>query len=379
MARQTINVGSIANDGTGDTLRSGGQKINSMFLDAYSKLGDGSNILFDIDSASDEEFVLRSNGTAFVPARLSYNDLSDTPTIPASQQPSNWLATEGATQILNKPLLADVATSGSYGDLTGTPTIPAAQVSSDWTATTGVAQILNKPTLGAAATSNSYNDLDNLPSLFSGAYADLTGKPVLATVATSGSWNDLNDKPSIFSGSWNDLADKPSVPSDIQDLANVTITTPTSGQVLKWSGTAWVNDTDQSGGGSGSGLQSRGTFSATTSSLAAGASENLTIIGYKSYGLLNIEVNGAAWVTIYTDTGSRLSDATRAETDDPLPGSGVIAELITTGSSSQIMTPATIGFNNDITPSTNIYLKVVNKAATSAAITVTLTVIQLES
>lgn len=378
MARQTINVGSIANDGTGDTLRSGGQKINSMFLDAYSKLGDGNNILFDIDSASDEEFVLRSNGTAFVPARLSYNDLSDTPTIPASQQPSDWLATEGATRILNKPLLAAVATSGSYGDLTGTPTIPAAQVSSDWTATTGVAQILNKPTLGTVATSNSYNDLDNLPSLFSGAYADLTGKPVLAAVATSGSWNDLNDKPSIFSGSWNDLADKPTVPSDIQDLANVTITTPTSGQVLKWSGTAWVNDTDQSGS-AGSGLTSRGTFSATTSSLASGASEYLTITGYKSYGLLNIETNGASWVTIYTDTGSRLSDATRAETDDPLPGSGVIAELITTGASSQIMTPATIGFNNDITPSTNIYLKVVNKAAGAATITVTLTVIQLES
>ena len=31
------------------------------------------------------------------------------------------------------------------------PTIPAAQVSSDWNASSGVAQILNKPTLGAAA------------------------------------------------------------------------------------------------------------------------------------------------------------------------------------------------------------------------------------
>lgn len=378
MARQTINVGSVANDGTGDTLRSGGQKINSMFLDAYSRLGDGTNILIDIDAANNEEFVLRSDGTAFVPARLSYNDLSDTPTIPAAQQPADWLATTGATRIVNKPLFATVATTGDYGDLVNAPTIPAAQVSSDWNATSGISQILNKPTLGAVATSNDYDDLDNLPALFSGAYADLTGKPTLSTVATSGSWNDLNDKPTIFSGSFNDLTDTPTIVDVLNDISNVNIVSPTTGQVLKFDGVNWVNDTDQSGGG-GSGLQARGTFSATTSTLSSGASENLTITGYKSYALLNIQTNAAAWVTIYTDTGARLTDATRAETDDPLPGSGVIAELITTGSASQIMTPVAIGFNNDITPSTNIYLKVVNKGVSSTAITVTLTVIQLES
>lgn len=44
--------------------------------------------------------------------------------------------------------------SGSYNDLTNKPTIPAAQVSSDWNASSGVAQILNKPTLGTAAAAN---------------------------------------------------------------------------------------------------------------------------------------------------------------------------------------------------------------------------------
>ena len=42
--------------------------------------------------------------------------------------------------------LATVATTGSYTDLINKPTIPAAQVNSDWNATSGVAQILNKPT-----------------------------------------------------------------------------------------------------------------------------------------------------------------------------------------------------------------------------------------
>lgn len=54
-------------------------------------------------------------------------------------------------------------------------------VNADWNATEGDALILNKPILATVATSGSYNDL--------------TGKPVLATVATSGSYNDLKDVP----------------------------------------------------------------------------------------------------------------------------------------------------------------------------------------
>ena len=43
--------------------------------------------------------------------------------------------------------ISTVATTGSYDDLTGKPTIPAAQVNSDWNASSGKAQILNKPTI----------------------------------------------------------------------------------------------------------------------------------------------------------------------------------------------------------------------------------------
>lgn len=41
---------------------------------------------------------------------------------------ANWNATEGDALILNKPILATVATSGSYNDLTGKPTIPTVDV-----------------------------------------------------------------------------------------------------------------------------------------------------------------------------------------------------------------------------------------------------------
>ena len=45
------------------------------------------------------------------------------------------------------------------------PTIPSAQVNSDWNAASGVAQILNKPTLATVATSGSYSDLSNKPTI----------------------------------------------------------------------------------------------------------------------------------------------------------------------------------------------------------------------
>lgn len=47
----------------------------------------------------------------------------------------------------NEASLATVATSGDYRDLSNKPTIPAAQVNSDWNASSGVAEILNKPDL----------------------------------------------------------------------------------------------------------------------------------------------------------------------------------------------------------------------------------------
>jgi len=90
--------------------------------------------------------------------------------------------------------LASVATSGAYGDLTGQPTIPAAQVNSDWDATSGVAQILNKPTLGTAALADS----SSFATAAQGATADTAIQPAdLAAVATSGSYDDLINQPTI--------------------------------------------------------------------------------------------------------------------------------------------------------------------------------------
>ena len=39
MARQTLNRGTVANDGTGDTLRTAAQKINENFTELYTAIG----------------------------------------------------------------------------------------------------------------------------------------------------------------------------------------------------------------------------------------------------------------------------------------------------------------------------------------------------
>ena len=93
-------------------------------------------------------------------------------------------AAAGATAVQPADL-ATVATTGSYTDLSNTPTIPAAQVNSDWNASSGVAEILNKPTLGtmAAESASDYTKTSGLATVATtGAYSDLSGTPTIPTV-----------------------------------------------------------------------------------------------------------------------------------------------------------------------------------------------------
>ena len=83
MARQTLDIGTNANDGTGDTLRSGGEKINDNFAELYTTLG-GNNIASNginasyatqtIDTASatvnDSDTLIIFNSTGTIAANL---------------------------------------------------------------------------------------------------------------------------------------------------------------------------------------------------------------------------------------------------------------------------------------------------------------------
>lgn len=114
------------------------------------------------DSTSVNKFVTSAEKTTWNGKQDAIPDLA---TIRAG-------ASKGATAVQPADL-ATVATSGSYNDLSNKPTIPAAQVNSDWDATSGVAQILNKPTLGTAAS----KDATDFATAAQGAKADTAVQP----------------------------------------------------------------------------------------------------------------------------------------------------------------------------------------------------------
>lgn len=191
----------------------------------------------------------------------------------------------------------------------------------------------------------------------------------LATVAATNSYDSLSNRPTAYTAT--------SINSFI-DVDTVS-TPPTNGQALVWSASS--STWKPASVGAGIGLSSRSQVVATTAlTVPAGNTENCQVAGYKSYLLSKVATNYPAWVRIYSDATSRTNDASRTEGTDPLPGSGVIAEVITSsGSLTQLITPGVLGFNNDGTTTSTIYLSITNKDVSSRIITATLNLLQLEA
>lgn len=172
---------------------------------------------------------------------------------------ADWDATSGVSEILHKPNLATVATTGNYSDLQNLPSIPAAQVNSDWTATSGISEILHKPTTkrvvagaNVAITETADTFEISAPSFAqepadwdaTSGVQEILNKPDLsiyaetanlATVATTGSYDDLVNKPAIpqaqVNSDWNassgvtEILNKPNLSTvattgDYNDLVN---------------------------------------------------------------------------------------------------------------------------------------------------------------
>ena len=110
MAKSVINTGTVANDGTGDTLRAAGVKINDNFSELYQALGTGSAIT--LTSSVAELNIL--DGATLSTTELNYVD-------GVTSAIQTQLDAKAATASL-----ATVATSGAYTDLSGAPTIPTA-------------------------------------------------------------------------------------------------------------------------------------------------------------------------------------------------------------------------------------------------------------
>ena len=147
-------------------------------------------------------------------------------------------------------------------------------------------------------------------------------------------------------------------------------TNGTSGDILTSDGSGNVTWSAPTG------LQSRATVS-NTSSLANDAIANVSLTTPKTFVLQKVQTSHAAWITLYSDTSSRTADASRQISVDPIPGSGVVAEVITTGAQTQLITPGAICFNSAAAGIT--YAKIVNKSGSTANVQVTLTYVALEA
>lgn len=156
--------------------------------------------------------------------------------------------------------------------------------------------------------------------------------------------------------------------TSIDALTDVDTSTapPSSGQVLSWNGSNWVPANQSTGAGA-----TRATVSQTTTSIANGASDNITISGTGRAGsLLSVTTDRAAWVVFYDTIASRSADASRGETTDPSPGSGVLAEVITTGAQTVKMTPVPSYYNGESPTASAVYAKVVNKSGATSTVQV---------
>jgi len=167
-------------------------------------------------------------------------------------------------------------------------------------------------------------------------------------------------------GQSNVVADSSSDTLTLVAGSNITITTNASTDTIT------INSAGVSG------LASRTSPSGSTGNIADAATANVTVTGFKGYLLYKIQTSAAAWVRVYTSVAARSADSGRSEGVDPSPGAGVIAEVITTGAQTILITPGTIGFNDESPVDTNIQLAVTNKSGGPANITVTLTVVKIE-
>jgi len=217
MAKQTLGLGSAANDNTGDTLRVGGDKINDNFNEIYTGIGNGTTLSVSVTNAAVGQ-VLRYNGSTFLPS--DYTNLTA------------GLDVNGNSIV-----------SASNGNINIAPN--------------GTGNL----TLGVGGVTNTFTGADGVIDLptkvkYKNEYANLGAAPAAATYTGYFFTVDGDDNPyvniNITAGGVGDTRAKLLTQySGVNDLVDVDTTTaaPTNNQVLKWStsGSKWAPADDDSG------------------------------------------------------------------------------------------------------------------------------------
>src|SRR5210317_234314 len=122
MAKQTINIGTIANDGTGSTLRAAGDLVNDNFNEIYTAIGDGTTLNSDILTASSTHTLTNKSGnisqwtndTGYITSVSETNDLTSSVTwanVPDANITQSSVTQHEAALSITSSQVSDLASS----------------------------------------------------------------------------------------------------------------------------------------------------------------------------------------------------------------------------------------------------------------------------
>ena len=115
MARQTINTGATANDGTGDSLRNAGNKINQNFQELYQFLGESDQVSPYLFLDSDGVHFNGDSVNVFL-TKLNVEDPTKTNTITLPDSSGNVVLDTAAQTLFNKTMAQTALTEPQIKD-----------------------------------------------------------------------------------------------------------------------------------------------------------------------------------------------------------------------------------------------------------------------
>lgn len=196
MARQNLGLGSAANDGTGDTLRNAGTKINQNFVELYQKLGGDSNNLSG-------QIAVAADGLVFEGVSVDQYETSLKATDPDSDRiitlpnASGGIILDSATQTLtNKTLTSPVLTTPQINNIAGTfqYIVKGGAISADRNLNIPVIADSDTIIMATTAATMKNKTLDSATvnnPILSGVAADINGAGLIQFVSTASAVNDI--------------------------------------------------------------------------------------------------------------------------------------------------------------------------------------------